>query len=106
MCRHGTVRFNAAEPIEGKQSLGHLLQTTQKSCKAWIGYWLLGIAVLHSIYAGVFFGPVYADIIQRGIFNAVGQDPMTGAAVWFAIFGVMMAMLAAAITPMERSGQH
>ena len=78
----------------------------QKARKVWVGYWLLGIAVLHTIYAGVFFGPVYADIVQRGIINAVGQDPITGAAVWFAIFGVMMAMLAAAVVPMERSGQH
>ena len=82
------------------------MQHVQKSRRVWIGYWLLGIAALHTIYAGIFFGPIYADIVQRGIINTVGQDPLTGAAVWFAIFGVMMAMLAAAITPMERSGQH
>ena len=78
----------------------------QKTNKVWIGYWLLGIAVLHTIYAGVFFGPIYADVVRRGIINTVGRDPMIGAAVWFAIFGVMMAMLAAAVVPMERSGQH
>jgi Family of unknown function (DUF6463) len=82
------------------------MQNVQKSRKVWVGYWLLAIAVLHTIYAAIFFGPVYADIVQRGIINTVGRDPITGAAVWFAIFGVMMAMLAAAITPMERSGQH
>ena len=31
---------------------------------------------------------------------------MTASAVWFAIFGIMMAMLTSVITPMERSGQH
>ncbi len=82
------------------------MQDIQKSSKAWIGYWLLAIAVLHTIYAGIFFGPTYADIVHRGIINTVGHDLKTAAAVWFAIFGVMMAMLAAAITPMERSGQH
>jgi hypothetical protein len=82
------------------------MQNTQKSHNVWIGYWLLGIAALHTIYALVFFGPVYADIVQRGFINTVGRDPMTAAAVWFAIFGVMMAMLAAAVVPMERTGQH
>ena len=82
------------------------MRNVQKSRRVWIGYWLLGIAALHTIYACIFFGPIYTDIVQRGIINTVGQDPLTGAAVWFAIFGVMMAMLAAAITPMERCGQH
>lgn len=82
------------------------MQNVQRKPRIWIGYWLLAIAVLHTIYAVVFFRPVYADIVQRGIINTVGRDPMTAAAVWFAIFGVMMAMLAVVITPMERSGQH
>jgi Family of unknown function (DUF6463) len=74
--------------------------------RIWIGYWLLAVTVLHTVYAGFRFGPVYTDIAQRGVINTVGRDPLTGAAVWFALFGAGMALIAMAIIPLERSQQH
>lgn len=74
--------------------------------RIWIGYWLLAVAALHTIYAGVRFGPIFADIAQRGVINTVGRDPLTGAAVWFALFGAGMALIGMAIIPLERGQQH
>ena len=74
--------------------------------RIWIGYWLLAVAVLHTLYAGWRFGPIYANIAQRGVINTVGRDPLTGAAVWFALFGAGMALIAMAIIPLELRQQH
>ncbi len=73
--------------------------------RAWIGYWLLFVAALHTLYALLFFSPVYWSIIERGVFNTVGRDPLTGGAVWFVLFGAMMALICTAIVALER-GQH
>ena len=74
--------------------------------RIWIGYWLMAVAVLHTLYAGFRFGPVFAGIAQRGVINTVGRDPLTGTAVWFALFGAGMALIAMAIIPLERGQQH
>ena len=74
--------------------------------RVWIGYWLLAVADLHTLYAGWRFGPVFTDIAQRGIINTVGRDPLTGAAVWFALSGAGLALTAMAIIPLERNQQH
>ena len=74
--------------------------------RVWIGHWLLAVAVLHTLYAALRFGPVFMDIAQRGVINTVGRDPLTGAAVWFALFGAGMALIAIAIIPLERGQQH
>ena len=69
--------------------------------RIWIGYWLLAVATLHTIYAGFRFGPAFVGIAQRGVINTVGRDPLTGAAVWFALFGAGMALIAMAIIPVS-----
>ena len=71
--------------------------------KIWIGRWLLAVAALHTIFAGLFFGKVLLSVLQRGVFNSVGRDPMTAAAVWFLFFGAGLALLGMAIHALERS---
>ena len=86
--------------------MSNAVLTTHPVPRVWIGRWLLLVAALHTAYAVIFFGNVYTDIAQRGVINTVGRDPLTGAAVWFLLFGVMMAMLSLAVTPLERTGQR
>lgn len=86
------------------------MRTTSTPSKAtapriWIGHWLLAVAALHTLFALVFLHKPLLDIVQRGVFNTVGQDPLTAAAVWFLLFGAPLALLALAITALERSGQ-
>ncbi|MFZ3002018.1 MAG: DUF6463 family protein [Undibacterium umbellatum] len=74
-----------------------------KSGLVWTGYWLIAVAVLHTIATGIFFGDVFIGMWQKGLFNSVGRDPMIGLAVWFFLFGPVLAMLGAAITSLEKA---
>lgn len=73
--------------------------------RIWIGYWLMGVAALHTAFAGLVFAKVLLTIVQRGVFNSVGEDPLMGAVTWFVLFGLCLALLALAVTALERSGQ-
>jgi len=53
--------------------------------KPWIGRWLIGVSLLHTVFAGVVFQPVLRDVLQRGLFNTVGRDAQVGAVVWFVL---------------------
>jgi Family of unknown function (DUF6463) len=81
-------------------------RSDRSSGRVWIGYWLLLVASLHTVYAVLAFGKVYQDIAERGVFNTVGRDPLTAAAVWFVLFGAMLALGGAGILPMERSRHY
>lgn len=78
---------------------------TAPTTRIWIGHWLMAVAGLHTLFALVVLHKPLLGIVQRGVFNTVGQDPMTGVAVWFLLFAAPLAMLALAITSMERSRQ-
>ena len=80
--------------------------THSSTPRVWIGHWLLAVAALHTLFALVFLHKPLLDIVQRGVFNTVGQDPMTAAAVWFLLFAAPLALQAMAITTLERSGQN
>jgi len=69
------------------------------------GTWLLGISVVHFIYAGVQFHKQYMTIL-RSPFNAVDGSPdqllHTGA--WFFMFGVLMVTCGLAVSALEKAG--
>ncbi len=73
--------------------------------RTWIGYWLMGVALVHTAFAGLVFTDVLRKIAQRGVFDSVGDDPLMGAVTWFVLFGLCLALLALAVTALERSGQ-
>lgn len=70
---------------------------------AWKGLWLLAVAAVHTVFAAIVFLPQWQDIVQRGVFDSVGSDPMRGAVVWFGLFGAALALLGWAIMLLERS---
>lgn len=72
--------------------------------RVWIGHWLMAVAALHTLFALLVFKQPLLGLVQRGVFNTVGQDAMTAASVWFLLFGAALALLALAVTPLERSG--
>lgn len=71
--------------------------------KYWIGRWLMGVSIIHTVFAFVVFGDVLSSIVQRGVFNTVGNDPMTGAVVWFVLFGVVFFICGLAVSALEQS---
>lgn len=82
------------------------MSSLKSSKRAWLGHWLLGVAALHTVFALVVFSGVYRAVLERGLINTVGRDPMVAAAVWFMLFGFVLALQALAITALERAGEH
>lgn len=73
--------------------------------KQWIGRWLVGVSVLHTLFAIVAFRGVYSALFDRGFVNAVGSDPISSAAVWFFLFGPALFLCGIAVSALERSSQ-
>ena len=71
--------------------------------KHWIGRWLVGVSIIHSLFAVVVFRSVLSSIIERGVFDTVGNDPRTGAVAWFVLFGVVLFICGLAVSALERS---
>ena len=74
--------------------------------KRWIGPWLIGVSALHTVFAVVVFNKVLVSILERGVFNTVGTDPMNAAVVWFLLFGAMLFVCGLAVAALERSSSH
>ncbi len=74
--------------------------------KHWIGRWLIGVSIIHTLFAIFVFRDVLTSLIQRGVFNTVGSDPMTGAVVWFVLFGVVLFICGLAISALEQSSSN
>ena len=72
--------------------------------KAWAGQYLMAVAFLHTIAAAWMFSGPLLDIAGRGVFNSVQGDPAKGRAAWFVLFGAALALLALALTALERQG--
>ena len=82
------------------------MQATHKPPpRVWIGHWLMFVAFAHTLVACILFGPALLQVLERGVFNTVGRDPGTQVAVWFVIAGAVLALLAYAITALERGQQ-
>ncbi len=78
---------------------------TNSAPRVWIGHWLMAVAALHTLFAVVFFKQSILSVVRRGVFDTVGDDLMTAATVWFLLFGAVLALLALAVTTLERAGQ-
>jgi hypothetical protein len=42
--------------------------------KIWIGYWLMLVAILHTIVMFVVFYQPLLEIVRRGVFNSIGAE--------------------------------
>ena len=71
--------------------------------KHWIGRWLIGVSIIHTLFAVAVFGEVLSSVVQRGVLNTVGRDPMVAAVVWFVLFGVALFIYGLAVLALEGS---
>lgn len=69
--------------------------------KRWKGRWLMAVAVVHTLFAAIAFTTSLTDIVTRGVIDTVGDDPMTGAVVWFVLFGVALFIVGLAVDLLE-----
>ena len=74
--------------------------------KQWIGRWLVAVSILHIVFAVVVFRKVLTPVVERGLVNAVGTDPLTSLAVWFVLFGVMLFICGLSIDALERASSN
>jgi hypothetical protein len=74
--------------------------------KRWRGRWLIGVAIIHTIFALVVFRDSLQSIAARSVFNSVGHDPTIGAVSWFVLCGFCLAVLGLAVDVMESAGQR
>ncbi len=73
--------------------------------RRWIGRWLIGMGVIHTIAGLVFHGSALGEIAAAGIWNtldAQGRDGGRSLAFWFLIAGFILALLGALVDWIER----
>lgn len=56
----------------------------------WVGPWVMGMGVLHTVVGLAFAGWVLVEIVQAGVFNVVSGDMTREAAFWFFMFGFLL----------------
>ena len=71
--------------------------------KRWIGRWIVAVSALHTLFGLIAFGPVLQRMLNVGLWNSVGSDPMRGAVAWFLISGGFMLVGGLAIDLCERN---
>jgi hypothetical protein len=70
--------------------------------KHWIGRWLMCTALIHTVVATFQYSSVIASVADRGVFNTVAGDPVTGAVVWSLLFGAVAMIGGLAVTSLEK----
>ena len=68
----------------------------------WIGRWLMGTALIHTVVATFQYSDVLASVVDRGVFNTVVGDPVTGAVIWSLLFGAVAMIGGLAVSSLEK----
>ena len=70
--------------------------------KRWVGRWLIGVSVAHTLFGLVAFNKQLISIVQRGVFNTVLGDAITALAAWFILFGAALFICGLAVDAIEQ----
>jgi hypothetical protein len=72
--------------------------------KHWVGYWLMAVAVLHSIFAAF----AWANAIQgnHAVWNGRAADPLFASAVWFMLVGLVLFICGLAVSALDRASSN
>lgn len=72
--------------------------------KRWIGRWLMAVAVVHIVYAFIAYRGPFRAMMDKGLLDSVGTDPVLAEAAWFLLCGPVFFMLGLTIDHIEKSG--
>lgn len=72
--------------------------------KLWKGYWIMITAIIHTIYALVYFKEDWTLLFQNGFINAITNVHLA-LAVWFFLFGLLLFMLGQLINQIEKQAK-
>lgn len=71
----------------------------------WAGRWLMGVAIIHTVFGIAAFGTALRTMAGIGLWNSVGEDPMRGAVAWFMLFGFLLFITGIDVDGHERHGR-
>lgn len=63
----------------------------------------MGVAIVHILVAVVLFHAALSSIVQEGVFDTVGEDPLRAASVWFLLFGPILFILGMVLVSWEKN---
>ena len=73
--------------------------------KNWIGKFIFGIGVLHSLVGFIFLTPlVVSELLADGLFNSINGQPKREAFLWFLTSGFFMLIIGGMLNFMEQEG--
>ena len=67
----------------------------------WIGNWIIGTAVAHTIYGIFIFLDVWMELINSGLFNSIGENSERAAVILFFLWGLLYFVLGFTIKTLE-----
>ena len=72
--------------------------------RSWIGRWVIGVGVLHTLAGVALFAPQLRELLAAGLWNALGdRDPMRNLAFWFFFGGAYVMLIGALAHWIERA---
>ena len=72
----------------------------------WVGLWVMGMGVLHTLVGLAFAGWVLVDMVQAGLINATSSDFTREAAFWFFMFGFLLFLCGQLAYWLTKQGQQ
>lgn len=72
--------------------------------RPWIGKYIAGVGVVHSVFGLILFRGVFAGLLRDGLVNTVSRQPDRGFAFWFVDIGFFWILLGAVLDRCERGG--
>ncbi len=72
--------------------------------KAWIGKYLIGVGVIHSLFAFIFMRATLAVLWGEGLLNTVDGEPRREAVFWFLYTGFLLIISGSLIDRLEKKG--
>lgn len=67
----------------------------------WVGYWMIGVSILHMAVSILFYGETYMGFLNAGVLNAVNSTT-DSAALWFFMAGPMMLLIGICLLNMDK----
>ncbi|MDH3745165.1 MAG: DUF6463 family protein [Acidobacteriota bacterium] len=72
--------------------------------KRWIGRWILGVGVVHTLFGLVVFRGTWQTLWAEGLFNTVNGQPEREFPVWFLSAGILTMLFGSLVDWVEGQG--
>jgi len=73
--------------------------------KRWIGRWIMGVGVVHTMFGLFFMRDTWSELIDAGLFNTVNGQPEREFAFWFLFAGLVTILFGRMVDELEKRGE-